>query len=125
MKKIYFTLTGTRYRYGKDFLKPGMSVTLVKEPENEYDNEAIRVEMDGLGLIGYVANSCTTVLGDCMSAGRIYDKIGYEAEGKVILVTERGVICKVKKKSLIQWEIRNVEWGIAFTHILFSLNLVI
>ena len=28
MKKIYFTLTGTRYRYGHDFLKPGMKVKL-------------------------------------------------------------------------------------------------
>ena len=35
-----------------------------------------------------------------MSAGRLYDKIGDKAEGKVVLVTERGVLCKVCKKSL-------------------------
>ena len=57
MNKIYFTITGTKYRYGHDFMKPGMKVKLVKEPDNQYDREAIRVEMkNGLGLVGYVAN---------------------------------------------------------------------
>ena len=45
MKDIYFTITGTKYRYGHDFMKPGMKVKLVKEPDNPYDKEAIRVEM--------------------------------------------------------------------------------
>ena len=39
-------------------------------------------------------------IGESMSAGRLYDKIGDKAEGKVVLVTERGVLCKVCKKSL-------------------------
>ena len=37
MGKVYFTLTGTQYYYGKDFLKWGMKVRLIKEPDNEYD----------------------------------------------------------------------------------------
>lgn len=41
-----------------------MEVKLIKEPDNEVDSEAIRVEMDGLGLVGYVANSPYTVLGE-------------------------------------------------------------
>ena len=41
MSKLFFTLTGTRYHYGKEFLKPGMTVQLVKEPDNKYDKEAI------------------------------------------------------------------------------------
>ena len=59
-----------------------------------------KVNLEGLGKIGYVANSTYTVLGESMSAGRLYDKIGDKAEGKVVLVTERGVLCKVCKKSL-------------------------
>lgn len=35
MSKTYFTLTGTKYYFGKEFLKPGMKVQLIKEPENE------------------------------------------------------------------------------------------
>ena len=76
MKNIYFTITGMNHYYGSDFLKRGMRVKLVKEPDNEYDKQAIKVELDGLGLIGYVANSPYTVLGESMSAGRLYDKIG-------------------------------------------------
>ena len=72
---MYFTITGMNHYYGMDFLKKKMKVRLVKEPDNEYDKEAIRVELKGLGKIGYVANSTYTVLGDSMSAGRLYDKI--------------------------------------------------
>ncbi len=51
MKNIYFTITGMNHYYGKDFLKPGMKVKLIKEPDNPYDKEAIRVEVKGLGKI--------------------------------------------------------------------------
>lgn len=70
---------------------------LIKEPDNEYDKEAIKVEMDGLGLVGYVANSPYTVKGESMSAGRLYDKIGDTAEGIILYVTEHGIICYVKE----------------------------
>ena len=97
-KKAYFTLTGTNHYFGKEFLKPGMRVKLIKEPDNEYDSEAIRVELGGLGKIGYVANSTGTVLGESMSAGRLYDHIGKKAVGKVVIVTDRGVVCTLCKK---------------------------
>mgnify|MGYP000817011536 CR=1 FL=1 len=44
-------------------------IRLEKEPDNEYDKEAIKVTYEGLGKIGYVANSSYTVIGDSMSAG--------------------------------------------------------
>ena len=101
MGKVYFTITGTKYYHGKDFLKAGMKVKLVKEPDNVYDREAVQVKMEGLDIIGYVANSSYTVMGDSMSAGRIYDKIGQTAYGKVIHVLPQGVLCKLSKKSLV------------------------
>ena len=100
MAKVFFTLTGTKYRYGSDFLERGMKLRLEKEPDNEHDREAIRVLLPGLGLIGYVANSIHTVIGESVSAGRLYDKIGDTAFAKVVLVTPSGTICKVCKKSL-------------------------
>ncbi|MEF9942532.1 MAG: HIRAN domain-containing protein [Lachnospiraceae bacterium] len=100
MGKTYFTLTGTKYYFGKEFLEPGMKVQLIKEPENEYDNEAIRVEFKSIGKIGYVANSSFTVQGESLSAGRLYDRMGKQASAKVVLVLPQGVICKVSKKSL-------------------------
>ena len=93
MSEIYFTIAGTNHHHGQEFIEPKMRVKLVKEPDNEVDSEAIKVEMPGIGLIGYVANSPYTVLGESMSAGRIYDKIGDEASGTVLYVLPKGVLC--------------------------------
>lgn len=95
VENIYFTITGTSYRYGKDFLEKDMKVYLEKDPDNEYDKEAIKVEMEGLGQIGWVANSTNTVLGESWSAGRIYDRIEDTAEGTVLYVLDKGVICRL------------------------------
>lgn len=100
VSKIYITLTGTKHYYGSDFLEKGMKIKLEKEPENEYDKEAIKISCDGLGKIGYVANSPYTVIGESISAGHLYDKIGNIAYAKIVLVTQTGVICKICKKSL-------------------------
>ena len=43
MKKVFITLTGTKYYFGDDFLEKGMKIRLEKEPDNEYDKEAIKV----------------------------------------------------------------------------------
>ena len=99
--KVFFTLTGTKYYFGDRFLEKGMKLELKKEPENDYDKEAIMVNIEGLGKVGYVANSPYTVIGESMSAGRMYDKIGDVAVGEVVFVTTQGVLCKVCKKSVI------------------------
>ena len=78
----------------KDFSK-GMKVKLEKEPDNEYDKEAIQVKVKGLGKVGYVANSPFTVKGESMSAGRLYDKISDKAKGKVVFVVDGGVVCRI------------------------------
>ena len=102
MAKVFITLTGTKHYFGNDFLKKGTKIRLEKEPDNEYDKEAIKITYEGLGKIGYVANSSYTVIGDSMSAGRLYDKIGKKAKAKVLLVTEHGTICSISKKSLLE-----------------------
>lgn len=96
MEKMYFTIAGMKHYYGNEFMEAGMEVKLVKEPDNEVDSEAIKVELEGLGLIGYVANSPYTVMGESMSAGRLYDKIGDGAVGIVKYKLPGGVLCEVK-----------------------------
>ena len=93
----------------KPFTSSPVLLQLKKEPDNKYDKEAIVVRMEGLGDIGYVANSTHTVIGESMSAGRIYDKIGDTAKAKVVLITDRGIVCKISKKSLINLEQKNAE----------------
>ena len=95
--RIYFTIAGSGHYFGQEFMEKDMPVRLEKEPDNDYDKEAIKVMMEGLGLVGYVANSPYTVLGESKSAGRMYDLMKKKAKGNVVTVTPRGVICTLKK----------------------------
>ena len=96
MERYYYTIAGTGFYFGSDFFKPEMKVKLIKEPDNEYDKEAIKVMVDGLGLVGYVANSPHTVIGESYSAGRLYDKIPDETAGTVLYVTDKGILCQIE-----------------------------
>ena len=72
---MYITLVSMRYFFGaKPFKKDGI-LKLIKEKDNSYDDEAIKVEMRHAGQVAYVSNSTSTVIRGTMSAGRIYDKI--------------------------------------------------
>ena len=97
---IYVTIAGMNFRYGtymieKNMEKKEIRIKLVKEHDNKFDNEAIKAELKPFGTIGYVANSVHTVIGECYSAGRLYDKIGESVEAVAEYVTEKGVICRV------------------------------
>ena len=94
--KAFVTITGLKRHFGSKPFAVGQRIRLTKEPDNDFDREAIRAELPGLGCAGYVANSPYTVLGDCLSAGRLYDKIGREVTAKVVYVLENAVVCKVK-----------------------------
>ena len=77
-------------------MKKGTKLTLLKEKDNDFDKEAIRVEMKGLGKIGYVANSPYTVAGESLSAGRLYDRTKKKAKAKVEIVLPYGALCSLK-----------------------------
>ena len=96
--KIFFTIAGTRHHYGQDFFEKDMKVRLEKEPDNEHDREAIKVLLEGLGLVGYVANSPWTVAGESWSAGRIYDKIGDTASGTILYKLPKCVLCTLDEE---------------------------
>ena len=49
----------------------------------------------GNSMKHYVADSPFTVMGESMSAGRLYDKIGDKAKGKVVFVADGGVVCRI------------------------------
>ncbi len=95
-RRVFLTVAGTRYRFGNDVFRPGQRLRLVKEPDNAHDREAIRVEMEGLGLVGYVANSVGTRVGESWSAGRLYDRIGRTAVCHVAYVLRDSVLCALR-----------------------------
>lgn len=97
MNQAYITVTAMHRYCGTEFLKDekGTQVLLEKEPDNKYDTEAIKVKLPGVGTIGYVANSVHTVCEDCMSAGRLYDKIPDTAKATILYILPNALICTV------------------------------
>ena len=100
-KNLYTTIVGLKNYEGNKVFKIGSIVKLVKEPENDYDLEAIACESKYIGKTGYIANSVQTVTKGTMSAGRIYDKIEDVSYCKVQFVSNDSVIAKVMDKQEI------------------------
>lgn len=103
MEKTYFvTITGLNHYYGKKPFEIGRVIKLIKEPDNEYDKEAILAFLPFIDKIGYVANSTSTVYDGTISAGRLYDKIDDYAYGKVMFVTHSSAIVLVLDKGEVE-----------------------
>lgn len=95
MKEQYITITGIKHYYGIIPFEIGRKVTCVKEPDNYYDQEAIRCQVKHIGTVGYVANSTYTVAVGTKSAGRIAHKVKKKFKVQVMFVAGNYVICKV------------------------------
>lgn len=67
----------------------------MKEPDNYYDQEAIRCQVKHIGTVGYVVNSTYTVAVGTKSAGRIAHKVKKKFKVQVMFVAGNYVICKV------------------------------
>ncbi|KUK11534.1 MAG: hypothetical protein XD50_0001 [Clostridia bacterium 41_269] len=93
-EKRYFAIVCLNSYFGAKILKPGMNLVLKKEPENEFDAEAIGVYLEPVGKVGYVANSIHTVPRGCCSAGRLYDHFNEQAYGVVRFVLENTAIAE-------------------------------
>ena len=94
-QELYATIVGLNNYEGNKVFKIGSIVRLVKEPDNDYDLEAIACESKYVGKTGYIANSTQTVTKGTMSAGRIYDKIEDISFCEVKFVSKDSVIAKV------------------------------
>lgn len=103
MENTYFvTITGLNHYYGRKPFEIGRIIRLIKEPDNEYDKEAIAAILPFIDKIGYVANSTNTVYDGTISAGRLYDKIEDYAYGKVMFVTHSSAIVLVLDKEDVE-----------------------
>ena len=96
---IYITVNHLDDFNATYMFKPGDILTLKKDPDNCYDDEAI-VAYDKHGYkCGYVANSVSTVARGTFSAGRVYDKVPAEFGGVVGFVTEDLLIVELVNKA--------------------------
>ena len=89
LKKTYdkselFTIVGMKFYNTGIRLTPGMSLKLVKEPDNEFDKNAIAVYCEDK-KIGYVANRDYTKFEFSSSASEMQDKIKNVAKGEYLI----------------------------------------
>ncbi|MFB0920664.1 MAG: HIRAN domain-containing protein [Oscillospiraceae bacterium] len=102
MENNFITITGMNHYLGMKPYKINRLVKLVKESDNTYDPEAIRVELPFIDTIGYVANSVNTVFAGTYSAGRLYDKFEDHAYAQVMFITHSSVIAIVVPKEEVE-----------------------
>lgn len=98
MRKMntYITITGLEHYMGKDAVKIGTELLLVKDVDNSYDDEAIKVVSERGCTYGYVANSVRTVARGTHSAGYVYDKINDNTYCSIDFIVEGRAIAKIK-----------------------------
>ena len=73
--QIFITINHLDDFNGLSNIKVGDTLTLKKDLDNPYDDEAIAVYNLEDIKVGYVANSVYSVIRGTYSSGRIYDKI--------------------------------------------------
>lgn len=101
-KEVFVTITGLKHYYDQTPFQIGRLLTLIKEPDNVYDSEAIKAKLPYIGTVGYVANSPNTVYMGTVSAGRLYEHIGKKAYAKVLFITHSGVIAAIVQPETIE-----------------------
>ena len=83
-----FTITGTKFHDNSKKLYPGAPLKLLKEPDNEFDNDAIGVYF-GDEKVGYVANSDYTKYELTASASELQDKIPDSIQAEYLFFLSR------------------------------------
>ena len=94
-KSIYITINHLDEFMTTMNLKVGDILTLKKDSDNIYDDEAILVYDKNDCKIGYVANSVSTVARGTFSAGRIFDRIGEDKKSVICFITEECAIGRI------------------------------
>jgi hypothetical protein len=94
-KEIYITVTGLNHYYNMKPFKIGSLVMLEKEPDNEYDENAVMVMAPLLGKVGYVSNTPYTTITGSRSADQIYEQIPQECAAVVCFMTDKSVIARL------------------------------
>ena len=91
----YITIVATHKFFGTEVFRVGQVLNGIKEPENNFDSEAIKVITESDVPCGYVANSIHTVAKGCHSAGRIYDTFDNRLKLKVLFIVKDVVIAEI------------------------------
>lgn len=92
---MFITINHIGEYAGAEMFRPGMTLSLKKEKNNPYDDEAITVYSERGSKYGYVANSVCSVCRGTHSAGYIYQSFGEETKCIVRFVAEDFAIAEL------------------------------
>lgn len=92
---MFITITGSDHYMGVDSYKINQELILIKDKNNSYDDEAIKVVTENGATCGYVANSIDTVARGTHSAGYVYCSIKEHQKCKVVFITQNSVIVEL------------------------------
>ena len=95
---MYVTITGASHFLGIEALKPGRKVYFIKDKENEYDEESIKVQSDTGATLGYVANSVNTVAKGTHSAGYVYNSFADQTEATILFTVKGVALAQINNK---------------------------
>ena len=95
MADKYVSIVGFKNYFDKRPFAIGTKLLCVKEPDNVFDSEAIKVTFPVLGTVGYIANSVQTKANGTLSAGRIYEQVSEKFIVEVAFSTHSTVIARV------------------------------
>lgn len=94
-ERIYITINHLEDFNAEYSFKPGDLVTIRKDHNNCYDDEAIAAYDRNNCKVGFVANSVCTVARGTYSSGRVYDTFDEETRCTVRFIAEGFMICEV------------------------------
>lgn len=92
---MYITITGLDRYMGVESIKPKDIFYLIKDTNNAYDDEAIKVCKDKEIIYGYVANSVYTVARGTHSAGYIYESIKGFKKCEILFIVKDVAIARI------------------------------
>ena len=87
-------ITGTNHYRGLEPFTRGLVVELFEEAGNDYDPDAVRVEITG-ETVGYVANSPNTLVEGVKSASQIKRLFKNKIEAEILYIRNGNVIAKL------------------------------
>ena len=94
-ERIFITVNHLDNYGGSRNFRINDRLTLKKDTDNPYDDEAVAVYDRDSIKCGYVANSVYTVARGSQSAGRIYEKINDGDECIIRFITEDALISEL------------------------------
>ena len=111
-REMLITIVGIRNYEGRFPFSGGRQLIGVKEPDNKYDNKAIKILDVGNTTVGYVANNAHTKKDGTQTASEIYGRLGKYCVVEVVSSTPNDVICRIadadfKKDKITEYFIKD------------------